>query len=70
VFEIENVTPFMMAMGEIRRRDCRGVTPEHVLYMAMKIMHIRLTEGLCCTFKAMGDTVDLTLADVKDKQFM
>lgn len=38
VFKINNVTPFLMAMSEIRIRDRRGVKSEHVLYMAMKIM--------------------------------
>jgi len=35
----------MMAMIEIKRKDRRGMKPEHVLYMAMKMMCIRLTEG-------------------------
>jgi hypothetical protein len=32
------VTPFMIATSEIRRKDRRGVTPQHILYMAMKIL--------------------------------
>lgn len=31
-------TPFSKASSEIRRTDRRGATPEHVLYMAMKVM--------------------------------
>ena len=50
------VTHYMMASSEIRRRDRRGVKPEHVLYMAMKIMRIRLHEGLHLTFPNQGDT--------------
>jgi hypothetical protein len=32
------VTPFMKATSEIRCKDKRGVTPQHILYMAMKIL--------------------------------
>ncbi|GFS61163.1 ATP-dependent DNA helicase [Trichonephila inaurata madagascariensis] len=35
------VTPFMIATSELRRVDRRGVTPQHLLYMAMKIMRLR-----------------------------
>ncbi|GFT66193.1 helitron_like_N domain-containing protein [Trichonephila clavipes] len=38
------VTPYMMATSEIRRTDRRGATPDHVLYMAMKILRIRVVE--------------------------
>jgi hypothetical protein len=31
------VTSFMMATREIHRKDRRGVTPQHILYMAMKM---------------------------------
>lgn len=29
----------------------RGVKSEHVLYVMMKVMRMRLTESTCCTFK-------------------
>lgn len=48
VFTIQNVTPYMMANSEIRRTDRRGVKPEHVLYMAMKVMRFRLTDSMYC----------------------
>ncbi|GFX50528.1 ATP-dependent DNA helicase [Trichonephila clavipes] len=35
------VTPFMIATSELRRVDRRGVTPQHLFYMAMKIMQLR-----------------------------
>ena len=38
-----NLTWFMHATSEIRRKDRRGVTPEHILYMAMKIMRLTVT---------------------------
>ena len=69
-FSIQNVTPFMMALSEIRRRDHRGVKPEHVLYMAMKIMRLRLTESLYVTFMNTGDTLKLTRDDVENKKLL
>ncbi|GFT06769.1 ATP-dependent DNA helicase [Trichonephila clavipes] len=42
----ERVTPFMMATNELRRADRHEVTPQHLLYMAMKFM--RFSEfGIC-----------------------
>ncbi|CAG9840456.1 unnamed protein product [Diabrotica balteata] len=40
------VTPFIMATSELRRSDRRGVSPHHLLYMAMKIMRIRVRDAL------------------------
>ncbi|GFY51729.1 ATP-dependent DNA helicase [Trichonephila inaurata madagascariensis] len=34
------VTPFMMVTSKLRRTDRRGVTPTHLLYLAMKILRI------------------------------
>lgn len=50
IFIINNVTPYMMATSELRRQDRRGVKPEHVLYMAMKIMRIRLVKSMHMSF--------------------
>ncbi|GFV78172.1 ATP-dependent DNA helicase [Trichonephila clavipes] len=36
--ESESYTIHMIATSELRRVDRRGVTPHHLLYMAMKIM--------------------------------
>jgi len=43
-------TPYSVATSEIRRRDRRGVTPEHILYMAMKIMRLKVSGGMKHTF--------------------
>ncbi|EEC16187.1 hypothetical protein IscW_ISCW012411 [Ixodes scapularis] len=37
-------TPFTKASSEIRRTDRRGVCPEHVLYMAMKVMRYNVSQ--------------------------
>ncbi|GFX74605.1 ATP-dependent DNA helicase [Trichonephila clavipes] len=38
-------TPFMMASSELRRSDRRAVTPHHLLYVAMKIMRLRVRDS-------------------------
>ncbi|KAH8038274.1 hypothetical protein MRX96_034586 [Rhipicephalus microplus] len=38
-------TPFAMASSEIRRTDRHGATPEHVLYMAAKVMQYNVAES-------------------------
>jgi hypothetical protein len=37
-------TPYNIATSEIRRKDRRGVTPEHILYMAMKMKRLRVSD--------------------------
>lgn len=39
------VTPFMMATSELCRCDRRGVTPNKLLYTAMKILRLRVCDG-------------------------
>lgn len=63
------VTPYMMATSELRRRDRRGVQPQHLLYMAMKILRLRVTEGLQKTFKCSG-TANITRAQLRDREFV
>ncbi|XP_015110819.1 uncharacterized protein LOC107037017 [Diachasma alloeum] len=48
------VTPFSIVSSELRRADRRGVTPQHLLYMAMKIMRIRVHDALTNTSKIVG----------------
>jgi len=69
-FTIDGFTPYMMFISEIRRSDRRGVKPEHVLYMAMKVMRMRLTESMFCTFKNSDNLKKLTRENIEDKQFM
>ncbi|GFY45965.1 helitron_like_N domain-containing protein [Trichonephila inaurata madagascariensis] len=45
------VTPFMMTTNELRRSDRRGVTPQPLLYLAVKIMRIRIRDLLSIAFK-------------------
>ncbi|XP_062540963.1 uncharacterized protein LOC134209005 [Armigeres subalbatus] len=64
-----HVTPFMKATSELRRSDRRGAKPNHLLYMAMKIMRLRVTEGLQFSFKSMG-TANVTRAQLNDRSFV
>ncbi|XP_076545681.1 uncharacterized protein LOC143305536, partial [Osmia lignaria lignaria] len=63
------VTPFMMAKSEIRRRDCRGATPDHVLYMALKIMRIRM-QGMRHLFRNVAGMSNMTRKMIEDKQYL
>jgi len=67
-FKMDRVTPFMMATGEIRRRDRqRGEPPEHVLYMALK-MRLRIAKGINnVRFKNTADIAKLTRQEVQDQ---
>ncbi|XP_076298854.1 uncharacterized protein LOC143217964 isoform X2 [Lasioglossum baleicum] len=61
----EGVTPFrvppsMLATSELRRSDRRGVTPHHLLYMAMKIMGLRVKESLRVIFKHVRKNSNIT----------
>ncbi|XP_063984843.1 uncharacterized protein LOC135166507 [Diachasmimorpha longicaudata] len=47
-------TPFSIVSSELRRADRRGVTPQHLLYMAMKIMKMRVSDAISATSKIIG----------------
>nr|XP_029715674.1 uncharacterized protein LOC109405238 [Aedes albopictus] len=64
-----HVTPFMKATSELRRSDRRGAKPNHLLYMAMKILRLRVTEGLHHVFKSMG-TANITRGQLNDRAFV
>ncbi|XP_029708282.2 uncharacterized protein LOC109400233 [Aedes albopictus] len=63
------VTPFMMATSELRRRDRRAAKPKHLLYVAMKILRLRVSEGLQNTFRCMG-TANITREMLNDREFL
>jgi hypothetical protein len=64
------VAPFMMATSEIRRKERRGVTSQHILYMAMKILRLRVSEGLYATFRCVGETEHITKRMTEDKEYL
>lgn len=64
------VTPFMIATSEIRRKDRRGCTPEHILYMAMKILRLRVVDQIYFTFRCVQETENVTRQMLEDRQFL
>lgn len=48
------VTPYMIATSELRGSERRGVTPQHLLYVAMKILRLRTRDSLTVAFKFVG----------------
>lgn len=63
-------TPFNIASSELRRSDRRAVTPQHLLYMAMKIMRIRVRDCLTVAFKHVGKDTTLTRAQIESKGYI
>jgi hypothetical protein len=64
------ITPFMMATSEIRRKDRRGVTLQHIFYMAIKILPLRVSEGLYATFRCVGETEQISKGLLEDKAYL
>lgn len=65
-----SVTPYMMATSEIRRRDRRGATPQKILYDAMKILRLRMVDGIYSTFRHVSITENVTRRMLEDPAFL
>jgi hypothetical protein len=65
-----SVTPYMIATSEIRHRDRRGVTPQHVLYMAMKILRLRVVDDIYNMLTCGSENENITRRMLEDRQFM
>ncbi|GFW22575.1 ATP-dependent DNA helicase [Trichonephila clavipes] len=63
-------TPFMMASSELRRSDRRAVTPHHLLYVAMKIMRLRVRDSLTIAFKHVGKNTTVTRQQIEDEHYI
>ncbi|XP_063979337.1 uncharacterized protein LOC135163656 isoform X2 [Diachasmimorpha longicaudata] len=63
-------TAFMMASSELRRSDRRGVTPQHLLYMAMKIMRFRIKQSLSIGFRHVGQGIAITKEQIQSNDYM
>ncbi|GFS90931.1 helitron_like_N domain-containing protein [Trichonephila clavipes] len=64
------VTPYMIATSEIRHTDRRDATPDQVLYMAMKMLRIRVVEGIYNMFRCVKQTESITRKMLEDRNFM
>ncbi|XP_042149867.1 uncharacterized protein LOC121837984, partial [Ixodes scapularis] len=63
-------TVFTHAMSEIRRSDRRGATPQHVLYMAMKVFRHRVAGDMCVAFRNIKALETLTKQQLLGKDFV
>lgn len=70
VYTIDRVTPYMKSTSEIRRSDRRGAGQEHILFMTMNVMRLRLTDGMYCTFKDSANLRTLTREDLENKDLI
>lgn len=55
-----NCKAYSIATSELRRSDRRGVTPRHLLFLAMKIMRLRMSESISVAFKHVGQDINIT----------
>jgi hypothetical protein len=53
-----------------RRSDRRGVTPSHILYMAMKILRIRVRGGIFNASRCVRQTERVTREMIEDIEFV
>ncbi|GFY54537.1 serine--tRNA ligase [Trichonephila inaurata madagascariensis] len=60
----------MIATSELRRVDRRGVTPYHLLYMAMKIMRLRVRDSLTVAFKHVGKNANITRQQIESEEYI
>lgn len=51
------VSWFMMATSEIRRRDRRGASQEHIFYMALKLLRLRISQELHGCYKIFWNNI-------------
>lgn len=63
-------TPFQMCSSELRRVDRRGCTPQHLLYMAMKIMRIKVRDSLSVAFKHVGKNCSVTREEIESAEYV
>lgn len=62
--------PFTFATSEIRRSDRRGVVPEHVLYMAMRVLRFWVSHGLFIAFHATPEPDHITYEMQEQPSFL
>lgn len=63
-------TPFQISSSEVRRKDSRACRPQHLLYMAMKILRLRVRDSLSVAFKHVGKDCSVTREDIESKDYV
>ncbi|XP_047522207.1 uncharacterized protein LOC125061088 isoform X19 [Pieris napi] len=64
------VTPFMQATSELRRTDRRATDPQHLLYIAAKIMRLRVSGCLNVAFKHVGQGTSITKETIQSEEYI
>ena len=64
------VTPFMQATSELRRTDRRGADPQHLLYLAAKIMRVRVSQSVTIAFKHFGYNTTITKEQIQSENYI
>jgi len=64
------VTPYVVANSEVRRKDRRGATPEHILYVMMKILRYRVVDGIRNYFHCAEETENITKRMIGEENFL
>lgn len=65
-----NVTSFMQATSELRRTDRRGNDPQHLLYLAAKILRQRVSKSMSIAFKRVGHDTKITKKDIQSENYI
>ncbi|XP_049318190.1 uncharacterized protein LOC105232370 isoform X10 [Bactrocera dorsalis] len=65
-----HVTEFMQATSEIRRTDRRATDPQHLLYLAAKIMRLRVSQSVRIAFKHVGYDNKITKENVQSEEYI
>ncbi|XP_028966971.1 uncharacterized protein LOC114828168 [Galendromus occidentalis] len=61
---------YTMCMSETRGRDRRGATPQHVLYMAMKILRLRVRDSIQSMYRCLRTTERITREMIENREFV
>ncbi|XP_046971063.1 uncharacterized protein LOC124538105 [Vanessa cardui] len=64
------VTPFMQATSELRRTDRRATDPQHLLYIAAKIMRLRVSKCVNVAFKHVGQGTSITKETIQSEEYI
>ncbi|KAK0158252.1 hypothetical protein PV328_009280 [Microctonus aethiopoides] len=65
-----NCKAYSIATSELRRSDRRGVTPRHLLFLAMKIMRLRVSESINIAFKNIGQGINITKEQILSSDYL
>lgn len=65
-----NATSFMQATSELRRTDRHATDPQHLLYVAAKIMRQRVSNSVSVAFKHVGHDTKITKENLQSEDYI